>query len=57
MGRRFGTSRIDLSHPVTSAVVRPKAVVLLLLIHCLLLLPFRGLCLFHVLICSVLCPF
>ena len=39
--------------PVTSAAVRSKAVVLLLLSHCLLLLPlFVGGCLDLVLVCS-----
>ena len=41
-------------HPVAYAAVRSKAVVLLLLIHCLLLLPlFVGvLCLVLVLLCN-----
>ena len=39
VGRRFGTSKMHLSPPVASAAVRSKAVVLLLLTFCLLLLP------------------
>ena len=39
LGRRFGTSKMHLSPPVASAAVRSKAVVLLLLTFCLLLLP------------------
>ena len=47
-----------LSPSVASAAVRSKAVVLLLLIYCLLLLPlFVGvLCLVFVLLYSTLCP-
>ena len=37
MGKRFGTSKMHLSPP--EAAVRSKAVVLLLLTFCLLLLP------------------
>ena len=36
---RFGTSKMHLSPPVALAAVRSKAVVLLLLTFCLLLLP------------------
>ena len=45
---------MHLSPPVAQAAVRPKVVGLLLLIHCLLLLPlFVGvLCLVLVLLCS-----
>ena len=39
LGRRFGTSKMHLSPPVGKAAVRSKAVVLLLLTFCLLLLP------------------
>ena len=39
LGRRFGTSKMHLSPPVAWAAVRSKAVVLLLLTFCLLLLP------------------
>ena len=39
LGRRFGTSNMHLSPPVAKAAVRSKAVVLLLLTFCLLLLP------------------
>ena len=39
LGRRFGTSKMHLSPPVAQAAVRSKAVVLLLLTFCLLLLP------------------
>ena len=39
LGRRFGTSKMHLSPPVAYAAVRSKAVVLLLLTFCLLLLP------------------
>ena len=39
LGRRFGTSKMHLSQPVAWAGVRSKAVVLLLLTFCLLLLP------------------
>ena len=39
MGKRFGTSKMHLSPPVAYAAVRSKAVVLLLLTFCLLLLP------------------
>ena len=39
LGRRYGTSEMYLSHPVTKAAVCSKAVVLLLLTCCLLLLP------------------
>ena len=39
LGRRFGASKMHLSLRVTWADVRSKAVVLLLLIFCLLLLP------------------
>ena len=39
-GRRFGTTKMHLSHPVAKAAVHSKvAVVLLLMIFCLLLLP------------------
>ena len=38
LGRRFGTSKMHLSPPVAKAAVRSKAVVLLLLTFCLLLL-------------------
>ena len=52
---RFGASKMHLSpHPVASTAVHSKAVVLLLLIRCLLLLPlFVGvLFLVRVLLCS-----
>ena len=39
LGRRFGASRMHLSPPGAWAAVRTKAVVLLLLTFCLLLLP------------------
>ena len=39
LGRRFGTSKMHLSPPVAKAAVHSKAVVLLLLTFCLLLLP------------------
>ena len=39
LGQRFGTSKMHLSPPVTWAAVPSKAVVLLLLTFCLLLLP------------------
>ena len=39
IGRRFGTSEMHLSPPVAQSAVRSKAVVLLLLTFCLLLLP------------------
>ena len=39
LGRRFGTSKMHLSPPLAWAAVRSKAVVLLLLTFCLLLLP------------------
>ena len=39
LGRRFGTSKMHLSPPVAWAAVCSKAVVLLLLTFCLLLLP------------------
>ena len=39
LGRRFGTSKMHLSPPVAKAAIRSKAVVLLLLTFCLLLLP------------------
>ena len=39
LGRRFGASKMHLSPPVAWAAVRSKAVVLLLLTFCLLLLP------------------
>ena len=39
LGRRFGTSKMHLSPPMAYAAVRSKAVVLLLLTFCLLLLP------------------
>ena len=39
LGRRFGTSKMHLSPTVAEAAVRSKAVVLLLLTFCLLLLP------------------
>ena len=39
LGRRFGTGKMHLSPQVAWAAVRSKAVVLLLLIRCLLLLP------------------
>ena len=39
LGRRFGTSKMHLSPPVAYPAVRSKAVVLLLLTLCLLLLP------------------
>ena len=39
LGRRLGTSKMHLSLPVAWAAVRSKAVVLLLLTLCLLLLP------------------
>ena len=39
LGRRFGTSKTHLSPRVALAAVRSKAVVLLLLTFCLLLLP------------------
>ena len=39
LGRRFGTSKMHLSPPMPKAAVRSKAVVLLLLTFCLLLLP------------------
>ena len=39
LGRRFGTSKMHLSPPVAKTAVRSKAVVLLLLTFCLLLLP------------------
>ena len=39
LGRRFGTSKMHLRPPVAEAAVRSKAVVLLLLTFCLLLLP------------------
>ena len=42
LGRRFGTSKMHLSPPVAYAAVRSKAVVLLLLTFCLLLLPLWG---------------
>ena len=56
--RRFGSSKMHLSLPVASAAVHSKAVVLLLLIYCLLLLPlFVGvLCLVLVLLFRTLCP-
>ena len=37
--RRFGTSKMHFSSPVALAAVRSKAVVLLLMTFCLLLLP------------------
>ena len=39
LGRRFGTSKMHLRPPVAEAAVRSKAVDLLLLTFCLLLLP------------------
>ena len=39
LGRRFGTCKMHLIPPVAWAAVRSKAVVLLLLTFCLLLLP------------------
>ena len=39
LGRRFSTSKMHLSPPVAWAAVHSKAVVLLLLTFCLLLLP------------------
>ena len=42
LGRRFGTSNMHLSHLVVKAAVRSKALVLLLLIRCCLLLPLWG---------------
>ena len=39
MKKEFGTSKMHLSPPVAKAAVRSKAVVLLLLTFCLLLLP------------------
>ena len=39
LGRRFGTSKMHLSPPMAQAAVRSKAIVLLLLTFCLLLLP------------------
>ena len=39
LGRRFGTSKMHLSPRVAKAAVRSKAVVLVLLTFCLLLLP------------------
>ena len=39
LGRGFGTSEMHLGPPVALAAVRSKAVVLLLLTFCLLLLP------------------
>ena len=39
LGQRFGTSNMHLSSPVSKAAVRSKAVVLLLLTCCILLLP------------------
>ena len=58
--RRFDVSKMHLSpHAVASADVRSKVVVLLLLIHCLLLLPLLVwvLCLVLVLLCSTWRPF
>ena len=56
----LGTSKIHLSipTPMAKAAVRSKVVVLLLLIHCLLLLPLflEVLCLVLVLLFSTLCP-
>ena len=49
LGRRFGTSKMHLSPPVAKAAIRSKAVVLLLLTFCLLLLT-MGVC-----NCSMFC--
>ena len=43
--------------PVTDAVVCSKAVALLLLIPCLLLLSLWGFCVCSMFLCSVLCSF
>ena len=48
-------SKVNLSPQVTLVTVRSKVAVLLLLIHCLLLLPLGVLCLVIVLLCSILC--
>ena len=57
LGRRFGTSKMHLSLPVAKAAVRSKAVVLLLLTFCLLLLPLWESVIVLVLLYVTLCPF
>ena len=48
---------MHLSPPVAKASVRSKAVVLLLLSFCLLLLPLSESVISYVLLCVTLCPF
>ena len=54
LGRRFGTSKMHLSPPTALAAVRSKAVVLLLLTFCLLLLSFVGVCNCSMFCCTLL---
>ena len=54
LGRRFGTSKMHLSPPVAWAAVPSKAVVLLLLTFCLLLLPLWE---SVIVLCFVVCYF
>ena len=57
LGRRFGASGVHLGPPVAWAAVRSKAVVLLLLTFCLLLLPFWESVIVLCLVYVTLCPF
>ena len=55
----FGASKMHLSSPVAKACAHSKSAVMLLLVHCLLLLPvFMGvLCLVIFSLFSIWCPF
>ena len=58
LGRRFGASKMHLSPPVAWAAVRSKAVILLLLTLCLLLLPlWESVIVLCFVLCVTLCPF